>query len=120
MITHRRCACHGARRNVQHRGDRFSIKRQICILISLPSAAVPEDLQPGGDHSALQFIEVPAVEIQRQHERQRVVAVEFEELGSNSGRLAGPKAIPAVEDHVLVDGDRLHEAVRFDVGDQGE
>ena len=61
---------------------------------------------------------MPAVEIQRQHERQRVVAVEFEELRLDSGGLARPIAIPAVEDHAFVNRDRLEEAVRSDVGDE--
>jgi hypothetical protein len=55
------------------------------------------------------------VEIQRQHERQRVVAVELEE--SRRG-LARPVAIPAVEDLAFVNRDRLQEAVRPDVSDQ--
>ena len=59
------------------------------------------------------------MDIEGQHEPQRVVAVEFEELRFDSGGLARPVAIPAVEDQAFVNGDRLEQAVGPDVGYQG-
>ena len=55
---------------------------------------------------------------QRQHERQRVVAVEFEELRLRFRRPRTPADNCAVEDQAFVDCDRLDEAVRPDVCDQ--
>ena len=58
------------------------------------------------------------MDVQRQHERQRIVAVEFEESRLDSGGLARSVAIAPVEDHAFVNRDRLEQAVRPDVGDE--
>ena len=117
IIPHHRCVRRCARRYVEPRRERLPIKMQICIL-TLPVAAVLQRLQPGNDHAPLRFIEVPAMEILRQHEAQGIAAVVFDKPRLDPRRLACLEAIAAVEDQAFVNCDRLDEAVRPDVDDE--
>src|SRR6516162_3501843 len=61
---------------------------------------------------------MPAMDVLRQHEAQWIVAVVLEEMRLDARGFARAVTIPPVENHALVDRDRLDQSVRPDVGDQ--
>jgi hypothetical protein len=54
----------------------------------------------------------------RQHEGDRVVAVVVDRRAAHAGVLRGAPAMPPVQDHALIDCDRIDDAVDGDVVDQ--
>jgi hypothetical protein len=53
----------------------LSSNRQICRLLGDTIAAMRQRCQPSCDHRPLAFIEMPAFQVLRDHERQRISAV---------------------------------------------
>jgi hypothetical protein len=71
-----------------------------------------ESRQLPADHGALALIEMPAMQIERHHKRERIGTTEFFEVRLNVFQQASVVSIAAIEDHALEPPNRLTLSVR--------